>query len=91
MKAYQVDKIQVITSKNISAVKIEKGRDLVKLLTCTPYMINTHQLLVTGHRIPYHPKEAKKEEQNEQMKAWLKLAYPSLLGLDRPLYLVEQM
>lgn len=72
--AYQVDKIQVITPKNVSAVKIEKGRDLVTLLTCTPYMINTHRLLVTGHRIPYHPKEAKKEEQDGQMKAWLKLA-----------------
>lgn len=30
------------------------------LLTCTPYMVNTHRLLVTGHRIPYQAKEAKK-------------------------------
>ena len=37
---------------------IESGQDLVTLLTCTPYMINSHRLLVRGHRIPYQPEKA---------------------------------
>ena len=34
-------------------MKIVENQDLVTLITCTPYMVNTHRLLVTGHRIPY--------------------------------------
>lgn len=60
--AYKVYKIEVIKPSQIEKLKIEKGKDLATMLTCTPYMINTHRLLVTGHRIPYHPKEPKKEE-----------------------------
>ena len=42
-----------------STLKIEVGKDLATLITCTPYMINSHRLLVTGHRVPYTEKLAK--------------------------------
>lgn len=69
--AYQVEKIQVVLPDEVDSLGIQKGRDLVTLLTCTPYMVNTHRLLVTGHRIPYQAKEAKKAIQGiDQWKKW---------------------
>lgn len=53
----------------VDQLKIVKGKDLCTLLTCTPYMINTHRLLVTGHWIPYNPKaeaKAKADKEKEQ-------------------------
>ncbi len=50
----------MVLPDEVDSLGIQKGRDLVTLLTCTPYMVNTHRLLVTGHRIPYQAKEAKK-------------------------------
>ncbi|WP_261985029.1 sortase, partial [Enterococcus faecium] len=44
---------QIVLPSDIDKVVIQPGRDLVTLLTCTPYGINTHRLLVTGHRVPY--------------------------------------
>ena len=51
--AYKVYKIQVIDPEDFSILKIEKGKDFVSLITCTPYGINTQRLVVTGQRIPY--------------------------------------
>ncbi|WP_445447218.1 class C sortase [Enterococcus lactis] len=69
--AYQIEKIQVVLPDQVDSLGIQKGRDLVTLLTCTPYMVNTHRLLVTGHRIPYQAKEAKKAIQGiDQWKKW---------------------
>lgn len=48
---YQVDQIKVVKPENIAPLAIEKGRDLVTLLTCTPYGINSHRLLVRGTRV----------------------------------------
>lgn len=58
--AYQVNKIQVVTPDQTNVLKIEPGKDLVTLITCTPYMINSHRLLVTGVRVPY-TEQIKKE------------------------------
>ncbi|WP_050272462.1 PI-1 pilus system sortase SrtC-1, partial [Streptococcus pneumoniae] len=49
--AYQVDQVKVIEPTNFDDLLIVPGHDYVTLLTCTPYMINTHRLLVRGHRI----------------------------------------
>lgn len=57
--AYEVEKIDVVEPSDTSVIDIEPGRDIVTLLTCTPYMINSHRLLVTGHRVPYTEKMAK--------------------------------
>lgn len=51
--AYEVDQIEVIEPEELSLLQPEKGRDLVTLLTCTPYAVNTHRLLVRGTRVPY--------------------------------------
>lgn len=48
---YQVDKILIVSPKEITSLKIDKNNDYVTLVTCTPYGINTHRLLVRGKRI----------------------------------------
>lgn len=59
--AYKVDKISTIEPTDTSWLSIEKDQDLVTLMTCTPYMINSHRLLVRGHRVPYDELIEKKE------------------------------
>lgn len=51
--AYEVESIETVLPYETDSLRIVEGRDLVTLITCTPYMINTHRLLVTGTRIPY--------------------------------------
>lgn len=51
--AYRVDKIQVVEPTNFEPVLVVDGKDYATLLTCTPYMINSHRLLVRGERIDY--------------------------------------
>ena len=53
--AYQVDRIMTVEPTNFEPILVEEGKDYTTLLTCTPYMINSHRLLVRGHRIPYTP------------------------------------
>lgn len=48
---YQVDQVLIVEPKDISSLKIEEGKDLCTLVTCTPYGINSHRLLVRGTRI----------------------------------------
>ncbi|MBE5107537.1 class C sortase [Bacillus thuringiensis] len=55
--AYQVDQIKTVLPSEIDDLLIENGQDYATLLTCTPYGVNTHRLLVRGHRIPYEQKE----------------------------------
>lgn len=57
--AYKVDQIMVVEPSNFDNLLVVRGRDYVTLLTCTPYMINTHRLLVRGHRVPYVKHEKK--------------------------------
>ena len=66
--AYQVDQIKTVEPTDTKDLRIEKGKDFVTLLTCTPYMINSHRLLVRGHRVPYHAKKVQKEVQKEVQK-----------------------
>lgn len=50
---YEVDQIKVVEPKETQDLAVEEGKDLVTLFTCTPYGVNTHRLLVRGHRVPY--------------------------------------
>lgn len=59
---YEVDKISVVKPEDTSALAVEDGQDLVTLLTCTPYGVNTERLLVRGHRAPYVEEEVKEEK-----------------------------
>lgn len=60
--AYKVDQILTVLPEETEALSIVPGKDYATLVTCTPYAINTHRLLVRGHRIPYE--EAIKIEKN---------------------------
>lgn len=51
--AYEVDSIDVIDPTDSSRLRIVPGQDRLTLMTCTPYGVNTHRLLVSGHRVPY--------------------------------------
>lgn len=53
--AYEVDQIATVLPSDTSLLQIEDGQDLVTLVTCTPFGVNTHRLLVRGHRVPYVP------------------------------------
>ncbi|MGX7108476.1 class C sortase [Facklamia miroungae] len=59
--AYKVDRIDVILPDEIEYLDIVPNQDYMTLITCTPYMINSHRLLVRGHRVPYTEEEYDKE------------------------------
>lgn len=54
---YEVDKITVVEPEETDGLAVEEGEDLMTLLTCTPYGVNTERLLVRGHRVPYVEEE----------------------------------
>ena len=49
---YEVDQIRIVEPVDLTNLQLEEGKDYCTLITCTPYGINTHRLLVRGHRIP---------------------------------------
>lgn len=78
--AYQVDDIKVVEPTDVSSLQIEKGKDYITLVTCTPYMINSHRLLVRGHRVPYVP-ELMESEVKEAKVDYYTLMPMVILGL----------
>lgn len=68
--AYRVDQIKVVDPNNTTYLKPEEGKDFVTLLTCTPYGINSHRLLVRGTRTEYV--EEKKESAPVKVFKWEK-------------------
>ena len=60
--AYEVDKISVIEPEHTEPLRAVKGKEYTTLLTCTPYGVNSHRLLVRGKRVPYQPKKAAKKK-----------------------------
>lgn len=65
--AYEVDQIKVVEPTDFSQITIEEGQDYLTLLTCTPYMVNSHRLLVRGHRIEYAEAVKEKEIRENQI------------------------
>ncbi len=53
--AYEVDQIAAVLPSDTSLLQIEEDKDYVTLITCMPFGVNTHRLLVRGHRVPYVP------------------------------------
>ena len=75
--AYQIYKIEIVKKEEAPDVLgIEEGKDLATLLTCTPYGINTHRLILTGKRVPYS--EKKKEAIEPEMMSWRELLFTVL-------------
>ena len=65
--AYEVDQIKVVEPTDFSQITIEEGQDYLTLLTCTPYMVNSHRLLVRGHRTEYVEAIQEKEIRENQI------------------------
>lgn len=59
--SYEVDQILTVEPDETDALAVEEGEDLVTLITCTPYGVNTHRLMVRGHRVPYVEEEVADE------------------------------
>ncbi len=55
LMTYEVDRILVVEPDDVDALLISEGKDLCTLVTCTPYGVNSHRLLIRGHRIPNTP------------------------------------
>ena len=80
--AYQVCRVQVVLPERTDVLEIETGRDLASLLTCTPYGINSHRLVVTGERIPYteEVQEMLDQEESAGTSLW-QSSYLKALGM----------
>ena len=76
--AYEVDQINVVLPEEVSLLDIVPDEDLATLITCTPYGVNTHRMLVRGHRVPYVPPEEPTKTLWERMSD-LKFAIVTLL------------
>lgn len=73
--AYQVDQVSVVLPAELENVNVEPDKDYVTLVTCTPYGVNSHRLLVRGTRIPYVPEE---EEAVTKAAAHVKRKIPKM-------------
>lgn len=60
--AYEIDQILTVEPSDTEPLGVEAGKDYVTLVTCTPYGINSHRLLVRGHRVPYEEEQVVFEE-----------------------------
>lgn len=81
--AYQVDEINTVLPEDTSKLVIQKGEDMVTLITCTPYGVNTHRLLVTGKRVPYDEEiysEAADEENTVRSSQWMSTYRKAILA-----------
>ena len=71
MLAYKVDAIHTVLPADTSLLQIEDDKDYVTLVTCTPFGVNTHRLLVRGRRVSYTPEqEASAAEERPTASSW---------------------
>ena len=78
--AYEVDNIKVVKPTETDDLRITKGEDYVTLVTCTPFGINSHRLLVRGHRVEYNPDDEKKEANKSNDDIWFKEYIKSIIS-----------
>lgn len=79
--AYQVDHIDVIEPTDFSQLLVEPGHDYMTLLTCTPYMINSHRLIVRGHRIDYDEAVQEREIRENNASNLYRILFYITLGI----------
>ena len=72
---YEVDQILIVEPEDTDALAVQSGEDLVTLLTCHPYGVNSHRLLVRGHRVEYTPEIAEQEAANNFLNPSLHTNY----------------
>ena len=68
--AYRINKIEVVLPDDVSSLHREEGQDKVTLVTCTPYGVNSHRLLVTGERVPYIENAKQDQERDKVAFPW---------------------
>ena len=81
---YEVDQFLIVEPDDVSALSIEEGKDLCTLVTCTPYGVNSHRLLVRGHRVANQSEAIRVTSDAIQIEPLLVapvLAIPMLLAL----------
>lgn len=78
--AYEVNNIKVVKPTETDDLRITKGEDYVTLVTCTPFGINSHRLLVRGHRVEYNPDDEKKEANKSNDDIWFKEYIKSIIS-----------
>ncbi|HLQ83265.1 MAG TPA: class C sortase [Pseudogracilibacillus sp.] len=88
--AYQVDDVKIVLPTNTEWLEMKQDKDYVTLITCEPYMINTHRLLVRGERVPYNPDKEitiPKSDDNFKMILIISLIIIVIVGISIKLYL----
>lgn len=78
---YEVDQILTVTPDDVSALTIDPDQDYVTLVTCTPYGVNSHRLLVRGHRIANETKEARVTAEASQVDPILVAPFVAVIVL----------
>lgn len=78
---YEVDQIKVVQPDQTQDLNVESGKDLVTLVTCTPYGVNTQRLLVRGHRVPYDENDGKNEGDNSLQSPHTRYGLWAAIGL----------
>ena len=79
--AYEVDAINTVLPTDTRLLQIEDGKDCVTLVTCTPFGVNTHRLLVRGHRVPYTPEQDAVAAETQKMASSWTQHYLTGLGI----------
>lgn len=82
--AYEVQDIFTVLPDDTSHLGIQQGEDMCTLITCTPYGVNTHRLLVQGYRIPYEPEAvsaatAEATGENSRVSSWQQQYFDGIL------------
>lgn len=76
MLAYEVYDVEIVTPDNVAPLQIQNDKDLVTLITCHPYGVNSHRIYVHGYRIPYEPGD---DAGNNSLLAFLKRNWWAIL------------
>ena len=92
---YEIENIEVVLPEELSKLKIEKGKDLCTLFTCTPYGVNTHRLVVRAHRTENEKTSSNKSGQDEEknnITKWILIIAAAilLLGLIIVIFIVKR-
>ncbi|WP_235839481.1 class C sortase [Corynebacterium urinipleomorphum] len=68
---YEVHDIEVVLPEETDSLRVKEGEDLLTLITCTPYGINTHRLLVHAHRVPMDPDDSALDDAGPPIQWWM--------------------
>lgn len=75
--AYEIDDISVVEPEKLQDISIDPDEDICTLVTCTPYGVNSHRLVLRGHRIPY---DADDDNQGAGGESYYRIRVPDIWG-----------